>query len=1220
MSPFNFSSVIKSLGQIKQGEGVTVLLMMSYSFLLMTSYTIVKVIARSKFIIDWRAENMPYIQLSAGVMIVGIMLGYSWLITQLPRRWSLPIIQAGIVGLLIGFWFLFRSEGDWVSAAFYLMTLILGLLLISQFWTLANLIYDVRQSKRLFGLIGAGAMLGGIAGSLITKWLVERITDNLLLVSAFFMFACIFVVIAIILRESLDDQVAVLPERKGLRIGQAINLLRHSKHLQTIALVICFAAVGAAIIDQQLNMAAEEIMGQENAIAGFLAELTFLISTFGLLIQLFLTSRIHRYLGIGFALLILPIGLGSTAVIVLLNAVLWAPGLARVLDQSLRYTVDKTTREILFMPLPRDIKIQAKTFVDVSVERFAKGLAAVLILFLIKPWGLNLNWQQVSYASLTIMVLWILIALRARRSYLETFRHSIEIRAINPSENQLTIADLSTVETLIEELASKDERRVIYAMDILESLDKKNLVTPLILYHKSPAVRIRALALLNNPSSEISLHWLPSVRRLLTDPDTEVRVAAIGALAGMMQIDVTKIVQPYLADKNPRIALTAAMVLTRSSYPDDQADAESVLQKYGENEGYSVIETRKELAKILRYIPDSRFCRLLIPLLTDSNLEVAQEAMRSVRHLGATDFIFVPTLVSLLRHPLLKASARERLIEYGQEVLNVLDYFLHEADEDIAVRRHIPSTVAHIPCRKAADILMRALEDPDAGLRFEAIAGLERLRQQSGMDFVQKPLERQVLQECERQVYYTNFHLQCFGEDIPTQDCLLSRSLREKVVRSTDRIFRLLGLIFPWKDIAAARWSMEMGGGSRTKALEYLDNLLPVVLRRHILPVLEQHPTFKNTSKGNATPVDPSDFERALGGLMHDRDPVISSTAIHMVWQQKLEQLSGDLEKLSVSHPVRDQGVVEAASWALGALRRPKDWVRTHSTEPMPTMEIAVQLNRIPLFASVNVNELFRVAGSGRQIHYQTGDTICKAESLSGEYLFLMEGRIYRHASEISVNEIDAPAPINFEEVLVGMPMKDSIKAIKSCVCLSLTLEEFQILLSDSTGLVEGLLRMLCTYAFSEIADPIVRSNHPPISVGKTQLNLTDKTLLFESFSVFSNIAREELLSIAAIASELRLAEGDELFGEMDPPAIHVVVSGLVVIEALDKKFPVSASENDAVGLYQMLSGIPLARRAVCASESVILRVKREDFLDLLLHRPELMRQMLGNLFTSYQT
>ena len=58
---------------------------------------------------------------------------------------------------------------------------------------------------------------------------------------------------------------------------------------------------------------------------------------------------------------------------------------------------------------------------------------------------------------------------------------------------RLSGGDLSTIETLVEELAQPEPTRVIYAIDVLESLDKRNLVTPLLLYHESPMVRTRAL-------------------------------------------------------------------------------------------------------------------------------------------------------------------------------------------------------------------------------------------------------------------------------------------------------------------------------------------------------------------------------------------------------------------------------------------------------------------------------------------------------------------------------------------------------------------------------------------------------------------------------------------------------------------------------------------------------------------------------------------------------
>src|SRR3989337_2722642 len=135
--------------------------------------------------------------------------------------------------------------------------------------------------------------------------------------------------------------------------------------------------------------------------------------------------------------MVLPFSLGSTAVVMLRNGAWWAPGLARVLDQSLRYTVDKTTREILFLPLPSDIKLKAKSFLDVTVDRAAKALGALLLLILVKPWGLDLDWQRLSYASLVMTALWIAMALRARRGYLKAFRQSIERRDVVAADVRL---------------------------------------------------------------------------------------------------------------------------------------------------------------------------------------------------------------------------------------------------------------------------------------------------------------------------------------------------------------------------------------------------------------------------------------------------------------------------------------------------------------------------------------------------------------------------------------------------------------------------------------------------------------------------------------------------------------------------------------------------------------------------------------------------------------
>ena len=315
--------------QFREGEFATGAMMFAYSFLAMTAYNVIKPITRSKFISSLGADNLPYVQLAAGLLIGVLMQGYSVLVARLPRRYVAPLTLAGMSAFLVGFWFLFRTAGDWVSVGFYLLGLILGLLLISQFWTLANDIYDARQAKRVFGFIGGGSSLGGMTGAGLTALVVSRVgTDNLLLCSAGILLLCAGLVTLIVRREAAAGRGgAVAAEEEGVGGKEAIRLLRESRHLQIIALVIAFAAVGAGLIEQQLNMAAEAFKGRSatDNLTEFLAQVTLYLSAIGFFIQVALTSRIHRYLGVGFALLVLPTSLGVTGVVMLLNAALWAP-------------------------------------------------------------------------------------------------------------------------------------------------------------------------------------------------------------------------------------------------------------------------------------------------------------------------------------------------------------------------------------------------------------------------------------------------------------------------------------------------------------------------------------------------------------------------------------------------------------------------------------------------------------------------------------------------------------------------------------------------------------------------------------------------------------------------------------------------------------------------------------------------------------------------------
>ena len=159
---------------VHQGDGVIALLMFAYSFLAMASYNILKPLTRSRFISDLGSDNLPYVLLASAVVIGLLMHWYTTAAGRLARRHVIPATQSAIMALLVIFSLLLRTGADWVTVAFYLFGQILGVLLISQFWTLANDVYDARQAKRLFGFIGAGASLGGAAGAALVTIIVTR--------------------------------------------------------------------------------------------------------------------------------------------------------------------------------------------------------------------------------------------------------------------------------------------------------------------------------------------------------------------------------------------------------------------------------------------------------------------------------------------------------------------------------------------------------------------------------------------------------------------------------------------------------------------------------------------------------------------------------------------------------------------------------------------------------------------------------------------------------------------------------------------------------------------------------------------------------------------------------------------------------------------------------------------------------------------------------------
>jgi ATP:ADP antiporter, AAA family len=1215
--PSVLSRILRPIVQLREGEATTALLMFLYSFLCMTSYNIIKPITRSEFISSLGADNLPYVQFSAGVLIGFIMQGYTRVMRAIPRRHIIPVTQTGMAALLLLFWFLFTTIGqDWIAVAFYVLGLILAVLLISQFWTLANDIYDPRQAKRLFGFIGGGSSLGGATGAALTAYLVQTIgAKNMLLVSAAIMAVCVAIVLFVLRRERSagTSDAAKTGEEEGTGAGEAIQLLRSSRHLQVIAMVIAFAAIGAAIIEQQLNMAAAEAKGATNsdAIAAFLAQVTVYLSLIGFVIQVGLTSRIHRVLGIGFALLVLPISLGTTAVIMLMNRALWAPGLARVLDTSLRYTVDKTSREVLFLPLPAELKYRAKPFIDVTMDRFAKGMGALLILVLIKDWGFGFDWQHLSYASLTMVGLWVLTAIAARREYLRSFRRSIEQQVVEPDSVRLNNPDPSSIETLVSELAHPDPRRVLYAIDLLDAMDKRALITPLLLAHGDPAIRARALRVAESAGPALADRWLPGVEMALKDPFSEVRIAAVTALAMLRGGEAADVMRPFITGSDPALAIVAASALAASAHPHDVQLATETLERYSNDAREQAAPWRLQAARALGDVKNPSFRSLLVPLMYDSNVDVARAAIESAGTLGAGDFLFVAPLVSLLRNRRLKAAARAVLIGYGEAVVPPLAYFMRDQEEDVWIRRHVPSTLALLPFPSSVEALTSALESSDGFLRYKATMALDRLRRDHPTLAIDAAtITRHVNAEAARAFNALTLDYNLFVAGGLDRGSLLSRALHEKYTRALNRTFNLLGLIHPQPDISAIRHALQdTDAKMRSRAIEYLDNVLEGDARKRVMLLVDEVPAEERIRKGNViyrTRV--RDVEDTLAQLLHDEDQAIASAAILLVEDKGMWSLADDIEHVLAHRDVRDQHVFEAASWALAANRVKADRRKELWQEPLPGVELADRLRQVPLFDFTHVDELFRLARLGRQVRYDNGSTIYTRGEPSASVQFLLDGRV-RIDSE---HTVDAPAALGVESLLEGSPMASTIVAAERSITLSLTADEFFALLSENVELAEGIFRMLIATRKLGAGHTLIHGSLPPDMKNAAHFRPIDRALLLQSSPLLAHATAAQIWRLSAIAREISIAPGVDAIARGGDAAILIVLSGSLTVEGDAQS--ATAAAGDVIGLYETLAGSRFDIVVKGHADARVLRIDRIALFELLADNTDLLQGVFSIL------
>jgi AAA family ATP:ADP antiporter len=870
-------------------------------FLVISSYKIGGVAGAALFLSRFHARQLAYAQISSAVLVAIVIAGY----VLIARR---VILRDLLVGSMLFFsttcavfWGLahYYSHLIWVFPSFYVWVKIFGVLGATQIWTLANYVLTTREAKRVFGMVGGGGIAGWIFSGFLSKTMAKRFgTESLLLAMALFVLICAGLVILVwrsgrVVVDDAQGTAGGSTETAPRNLAASLQLLFASPYLRAIAAVICIGSLVTTLTDWQFLAIGQQFLVKKDVMAVFFGNFNFYAGILGLLLQLLLTARFLRRFGIGTALFVLPVTvfLGSAGLLVLgtlASAVALKGG-----DQVLRYSVDKSTAELLYLPIPTRVKLQVKWFIDTVIWRLGDGLSGLIVL--IFATFLHFPPRQISWIVLLLVGGWLVAVSVARRQYVATLKESITQHRVDVEQASAPVLDRSTTEVLATSLSASDPKEILYALDLFGA-EQQRAAHPVIralLSHPAPEVRQKAITILSAAGDKAAI---PDVQRLLRDPELSVRTEALLFLSHHGRIDPLTAIE-QLGDF-PDFSVRSAIVafLAQPGEAQNLEAARNILDSMVKEEEAEGLRSRVEAARLLGEIPDC-FDPLLSTLLADTEPQVVCEAIRSIGMLRKRRL--VPELLDRLADSRLAPAAAQALGRFGDSIVGGLRDHLCDPSLPVAARREIPRVLVALGSPAAANVLLENLLQVDTTLRFRTIASLNKLRRMNP----QIELDVQMLETvlaAEILGHYRSYQiLATFGAG-PGSDDSLFRALKESMQQELERIFRLLGLLHPHLDFHSAYIGLQSTNVSvHDNALEFLDNVLKSQLRDMLVPLLDSKITVAERAQLALQLVRTKieSREQAVAELLASEDPWLKSCGAYAIGTLGIKSLEGELNR-----------------------------------------------------------------------------------------------------------------------------------------------------------------------------------------------------------------------------------------------------------------------------------------------------------------------------------
>ena len=375
---------------VRAGEARTALLLALNVFLILMSYYMLKTVREALILSEGSAELKSYLSAGQVVVLAFAVPYYGRLVAAFPRMKLINVVTAFFLICPVVFYLLAQMNVP-LGMVFFVWIGIFNLMIVAQFWSFANDVYSKQEGERLLVIVGLGASLGAVAGSVAAERLIEPVGVLQLMLLGAGVLGLQLLLTNYIDRIERGRRPAAPKKANAARAENAFSMVFQTRYLLLMALML--------MLGNWINTTGEYILGsivKDNAVAAvaagtapgltegqvignFYARYFSMVNAVGLLLQLFVVSRIVKYAGVAWAVMVLPaLSFGAYNVIVFvpfLSAVLGA----KVVENSTDYSLNNTVRNMLFLPCTYEQKFAAKQAIDSFFVRMGDVLSAVLV-------------------------------------------------------------------------------------------------------------------------------------------------------------------------------------------------------------------------------------------------------------------------------------------------------------------------------------------------------------------------------------------------------------------------------------------------------------------------------------------------------------------------------------------------------------------------------------------------------------------------------------------------------------------------------------------------------------------------------------------------------------------------------------------------------------------------------------------------------------------------